>query len=420
MGDPSPRPITILDVEMSEFFTVRTVSDAIAGFRPPHRTAVEQIGVADAFGRVVAATVTAPGPLPGFSRSAVDGYAVRSADTHGAGEGLPAYLDLNGAVRMGELPSDGVGPGSAMEMPTGGALPEGADAVVMVEHTAAVDERRIEVTRSVASGDNVIRMDDDVAEGATLVREGHRLRPHDIGLLAAAGVVEVSVHRPPVVALISTGDEVVDAAETPQGAQVRDANAPALSALVRELGGEALAFGIVPDDPEHLERVCREALQRSDVVVVSAGSSVGARDATATVVERLGEPGVWCHGLALKPGKPTLLADVGGKPVIGLPGNPVSALVVMRLVGGPVVARAGGQTEDPVPPLVHARLARNVASTAGRTDVVQVALRGDEAVPLFGKAALLSVMTRADGFLVIPEDVQGFAEGTVVDVVPYR
>jgi molybdopterin molybdotransferase len=405
---------------MSEFFTVRTVSDAIAGFRPPHRTAVEEIGIAGAFGRVVAAGVTAPAPLPGFARSAVDGYAVRSADTHGAGEGLPAYLDLDGAVRMGELPADGVGPGTAMEIPTGGALPAGADAVVMVEHTAEVDERRIEVTRAVAAGDNVIRMDDDVAEGAMLARAGRRLRAHDIGLLAAAGVVEVSVHRSPVVALISTGDEVVDAAAEPQGAQVRDANAPALSALVREFGGEPLALGIVPDDPEELERVCRDALERSDVLVVSAGSSVGARDATADVVERLGEPGVWCHGLALKPGKPTLLAEVGGKPVLGLPGNPVSALVVMRLVGGPVLTRAGGQTDDPVPPLVHARLARNVASAAGRTDVVQVALRDGEAVPLFGKAALLSVMTRADGYLVVPEDVQGFAEGAAVDVVPYR
>jgi molybdopterin molybdotransferase len=420
MTGHSPRLVTILDPEMSEFFTVRTVSDAIAGFRPQHRTAVERIGIAEAFGRVVAGDVAAPGPLPGFARSAVDGYAVRSADTHGAGEGLPAYLDLGGAVRMGELPAGGVGPGCAMEMPTGGALPEGADAVVMVEHTAAVDACRIEVTRSVASGDNVIRMDDDVAAGAILVRAGQRLRPHDIGLLAAAGVVEASVHTRPVVALISTGDELVGAGVTPEGAQVRDANAPALSALVRELEGEPLALGIVPDDPELLEHACRDALDRCDVLVVSAGSSVGARDATATVVERLGEPGVWCHGLALKPGKPTLLAEVGGKPVLGLPGNPVSALVVMRLVGGPVLARAGGQTRSPVTPLVRATLARNVASTAGRTDVVQVALRGGEAVPLFGKAALLSVMTRAEGYLVVPDDVQGFAEGTAVDVVPYR
>jgi molybdopterin molybdotransferase len=405
---------------MSEFFTVRTVSDAISGFRPPHRTAAEPVRIEEAFGRVVAADILAPGPLPGFARSAVDGYAVRSADTHGAAEGLPAYLDLDGAVRMGEMPEGPLRPGGAAEMPTGGALPQGADAVVMVEHTAAVDARRIEVTRSVAPGDNVIRKDDDVAAGDVLVRAGHRLRPHDTGLLAAAGVADVPVHARPVVALVSTGDEVVDVREATRGAQVRDANAPALSALIRELDSEPLPMGIVPDDPELLERVCRGALERSDVLVVSAGSSVGARDATATVVERLGEPGVWCHGLALKPGKPTLLAEVGGKPVIGLPGNPVSALVVMRLVGGPVLALVGGQAEQPPQPLVRATLARNVASAAGRTDVVQVALRDGTAVPLFGKAALLSVMARADGYVVVPEDVQGLAEGTPVDVVPYR
>jgi molybdopterin molybdotransferase len=420
MGRPSPRRITILAAEMSEFFTVRTVSDAIVGFRPPHRTGVEEIPIAEAFGRVLAVEVAADAPLPGFARSAVDGYAVRSPDTHGAGEGLPAYLEVGGAVRMGELPVDAVSPGRAMEIPTGGALPDGADAVVMVEHTAAVDSRRIEVTRPVAVGANVIRMDDDVAAGGTIARAGRRLRPHDVGLLAAAGVVRVDVHLPPVVALISTGDEVVDAAEQPRGAEVRDANAPALSALVRELGGTPRALGIVGDDPDRLEEACRSALEDCDVLVVSAGSSVGARDATAAVVERLGEPGVWCHGLALKPGKPTLLAEVDGKPVIGLPGNPVSALVVMRLVGGPVLARTGGQVEFPVPPRVPVRLSRNVASTAGRTDVVQVALHDGDAEPLFGKAALLSVMARADGYLVVPEDVQGIAEGQIVDVVPYR
>jgi molybdopterin molybdotransferase len=403
-----------------EFFAVRTVAETLAGFRPARRTAVETVALADAHGRVPAEDVHAPHDLPGFARSTVDGYAVRAADTYGASEGLPSYLEVTGAVAMGRAPDVAVGPGTAVGMPTGGVIPEGADAVVMVEHTAETMDDTIEVVRPVAPGDGLVRADEDARAGAPLLPAGRPLRPQDLGLLAAAGVTEVRVHARPRVAIVSTGDEVVppetDALER---GQVRDASALPLAALVRDAGGDPDLRGIVADDHDALAAVLREAVAACDVVVVSAGSSVGARDETAAVVAGLGEPGIWTHGIALRPGKPTLLADCGGVPVIGLPGNPRSALVVFRLVGLPVVRLVGGITDAPPEPSVRARLERDVPSAAGRLDVVQVALHDGVARPLFGASALLSVLTAADGYVVVPDDATGLPAGSEVDVTLY-
>jgi molybdopterin molybdotransferase len=407
-----------------EFFTTRTVADALAGFRPARRSALQEVPLGDALHRVPAGAVPATAALPGFARSTVDGYAVRAADTYGASEGLPSYLDLLGAVRMGAAPTVAVRPGGAVGMPTGGVLPEGADAVVMVEHTAETMPGTIEVTRPVAPGGGLVRADEDVAAGAALVPAGRPLRAPDLGLLAAAGVTTVPVHARPRVVILSTGDEVVppDTAQLRPG-QVRDATASALAGLVRDAGGEPVIAGIVSDEPGALEERLRavlghQVLGDTDLVVVSAGSSVGARDETAGAVAALGD--VWCHGLAIKPGKPTLLAECAGVPVVGLPGNPLSALVVFRLVGVPLVWRLAGCTSPPPEPSVRARLARDLPSAAGRLDVVQVAVRDGVAEPIFGPSALLSVLTRADGCLVVPEPATGLDAGTEVEVSLYR
>src|SRR3954468_4633696 len=403
-----------------EFFAVRTVGEALAGFRPARRTAVETVDLGRAHGRVPAEPVHAPHDLPGFARSTVDGYAVRAADTYGASEGLPSYLDVTGAVAMGRAPSASVAPGTAVAMPTGGVIPDGADAVVMVEYTQEAMPGTIEVTRPVAPGDGLVRADEDARAGDELLGAGRPLRAQDLGLLAAAGVAEVSVHARPRVAVVSTGDEVVDPSTARlEVGQVRDATAPALAALVRDAGGEPDLRGIVPDDRAALDRALRDAVASSDVVVVSAGSSVGARDETAAVVAGLGPPGIWAHGIALRPGKPTLLAECDGVPVIGLPGNPRSALVVFRLVGMPLVRLVGGITREAPAPTVRARLARDVPSASGRLDVVQVALRDGVATPLFGASALLSVLTEADGYLLVSDDATGLQGGTEVDVRLY-
>jgi molybdopterin molybdotransferase len=404
-----------------EFFTTRTVAETLAGFRPGRRTPTETVPLTEARHRVPAAPVAAPHALPGFARSTVDGYAVRAADTYGVSEGLPGYLQVTGAVRMGAEPEVTVGPGTAASMPTGGVLPPGADAVVMVEYTQEAMTGTIEVVRPVAPGEGVVRADEDAAAGAELVPAGRPLRPQDLGMLAAAGVTTVTVHARPRVTIFSTGDEVVPPETTAlRPGQVRDASAAALAALVAEAGGEPALGGIVPDDPDALEPALRAALGGSDLIVISAGSSVGARDETAGVVARLGEPGIWCHGLAIKPGKPTLLADCGGVPVIGLPGNPRSALVVFRLIGMPLVRLVGGCTVPPPEPAVRVRLARDVASAAGRLDVVQVRVAGGAATPVFGLSALLSVLTAADGYLIVPDDATGLDAGAEVEVTLYR
>ena len=382
-----------------EFFTTRTVAEALAGFRPGRRTRTETVPLHLALRRVPGQPVTAPHPLPGFPRSTVDGYAVRAADTYGVSEGLPGYLTVTGAVRMGAAPED---------------------AVVMIEYTAEVMPGTIEVVRPVAPGEGVVRADEDARPGDEIVGSGRPLRPQDLGMLAAAGVTSVTVHAKPVVTIFSTGDEVVpaDTRELKPG-QVRDATATALAALVADAGGEPVFGGIMPDDPGALETALRDALPASDVIVISAGSSVGARDETASAVARLGEPGIWCHGLAIKPGKPTLLAECAGVPVIGLPGNPRSALVVFRLIGAPVVRLVGGCTVPPPEPSTRARLSRDLASSTGRLDVVQVKVSDGVAVPVFGLSALLSVLTVADGYIVIPDEATGLDAGSEVNVILY-
>jgi molybdopterin molybdotransferase len=419
-----------------EFFTTRTVADALAGFRPARRTQAETVPLGAALRRVTAAPVTAPHPLPGFARSTVDGYAVRAADTYGASEGLPGYLTVTGAVRMGAAPDVTVTAGNAVSMPTGGAIPPGADAVVMIEYTAEAMPGTIEVVRPVAPGEGVVRADEDAAEGQQIIPNGCVLRPQDLAMLAAAGVTTASVHARPVVTIFSTGDEVVPPdTQVLSPGQVRDATASALAALVADAGGEPVHGGIVSDDPGALERALRAALPASDVIVISAGSSVGTRDETANAVAALGPPGVWCHGLAIKPGKPTLLAECGagpdsagpdsagtgatGVPVIGLPGNPRSALVVFRLIGMPLIRLVGGCAAPPPEPSTRAMLSRDLASATGRLDVVQVKVSGGVATPLFGVSALLSVLTEADGYIMIPEEATGLDAGTEVEVTLY-
>jgi molybdopterin molybdotransferase len=407
--------------DQREFFAVRTLEEALTGFRPSRRTGTERIGLEESLGGVPAEPVVARDALPGFARATVDGFAVRAADTYGASEGLPSYLELAGEARMGRPPKMDVRSGNAVAIATGAPLPPGADAVLMVEHTQSAAPELVEVLRPVAPGDGMVRADEDAAPGAELAPAGRPLRAQDLGMLAAAGVTEVLVRARPRVTVVSTGDELVPAA-TPEleVGQVRDSTAVALAALVREAGGEARHAGIVPDDRDALAAALRGALGESDVLVVSAGSSVGARDETAAAIASLGEPGIWCHGLAFRPGKPTLLAECGGVPVIGLPGNPRSALVVFRVLGVPIVRLVGGCTEAPPEPTAPVRLGRDLPSAAGRVDVVQVRVRDGVATPLFGSSSLLSILTGADGYLVVSEAATGLPAGSEVEVTLYR
>ncbi len=403
-----------------EFFTVKTVAQALTEFHPAHRSAIENVPLEDACGRVPAADISAPEALPGFDRSGVDGYAVRARDTFGASEAIPAYLRVIGAVRMGAAAEDQITAATAVAVPTGAMLPIGADAVVMIEHTHEAIPGTIEVVRSVAPGEGIVRSDEDLAPGAAIAPRGRPLRAQDVAMLAACGVVEVAVHTAPRVAIVATGDEVVPPATASLlPGQVRDALSVSIGALAQEAGGRPGQRAIVPDDRRALQQALSGAVADSDLVVICAGSSVGGRDETAAAVAALPRSQTWCHGLAIKPGKPTLLAQSDGIPIIGLPGNPRSALVVFRLIGMPLLRRVGGWTLEHRVGAVRARLTRDLPSAAGRLDVVQVRLSEELAEPIFGPSALLSVLTAADGYLIVPEDATGLPAGEQVEVFLY-
>lgn len=408
-----------------ELFQVRTPAEAWDIFRQhvhPHVRAAA-VATAEALDRVLAEDILAPHDLPMFQRSTVDGYAVVAQDTFGATPGLPAYLTLVGEVPMGEVPALSLGMGEAALVHTGGMLPAGADAVVMLENTQPVGEGGIEVFRAVAPGENVIQVGEDIRKGEPVLPRGHRLRPQDLGGLMALGITQVTVALPPRVAIISSGDEVVPPDVMPGPAQVRDINSYTLSALTQRAGGVPLRMGIVPDRRDALAQTLREARTQADIIVLSAGSSVGTRDMSAEEIQALGQPGVLVHGVSMRPGKPLVIAVCDGTPVFGLPGNPVSAMVNFALFVTPTIHLFLGQVEER-PCTVEARLARNVPSTTGREDYVQVQLEAREdglwAVPVFGKSNLIYTLIRSDGMIRIPLDSNGLPEGSLVTVYLHR
>jgi molybdopterin molybdotransferase len=379
----------------------------------------ERVRTENALGRVLAAPIVSGQDLPDFTRSTVDGFAVAAADTWGASPGLPALLTIVGEVAMGAAAELQLGMGEAALVHTGGMLPAGADAVVMVEQTQRVDAASVEVMQPVAEGQNVVQIGEDVTQGSQVLAAGHRLRPQDIGGLMALGLVEIEVARPPRVGILSTGDEVIPPDQPVRPGQVRDINSYALAALAQQVGAEPVRYGIIPDQRAALEAAAQRAFAECDVVILSAGSSVSYRDMSAQVIAGLGKPGILTHGVSVKPGKPTILALCDGKPVFGLPGNPVSALVIFDLFITPALRLLLGET-PPRPVTVSARLARNLSSDTGREDYVQVLLeeRAGElwAVPVLGKSNLIYTLVHADGSVQVPLDSNGIRAGEKVVV----
>ncbi len=383
----------------------------------------ERTGIENACGRVLSADVVSPEDLPGFRRSTMDGYAVHSEDTFGASEGMPAYLTLAGEVLMGERPGFRLKRGEAAVIPTGGMLPEGADAVVMYEHTNTAGDGMIEVMRAVAPNENVILRGEDVRKGAVVLRSGRRLRPQDVGALAGLGILDVEVFRRPVVAVVSTGDEVVPPQRRGLSpGEVRDINSYNLAGLVMRCGGMPLRKGIIPDDLDRLRAAVNECIREAQMVLISGGSSVGTRDYTAKVIDELGPPGVLFHGVSIKPGKP-LIGGLGeGIPLFGLPGHPAAVSVCFETFIGPVLRRLAGEKPDGLPPYrtVKAFFGRNLASPAGREDHVRVAIEqrddGVWARPVLGKSGLIRTLVEADGIVVVPPHKNGLYEGEAVEV----
>jgi molybdopterin molybdotransferase len=410
---------------MAEFLKVKTADDVLSILEGVRPLPPERVFLASACGRRFASDITAAEPVPHFARATMDGYAVRARDVFGASESLPALLEIAGEVVMGEAPGVAVSAGKAVAIPTGGMLPEGADAVVMVEYTLAVDGGAVEVTRPVAPGENVLKAGDDIAPGAPLFRKGAMVRPQDIGVLAALGIAEVEVFGVPRVALISTGDEIVpiEARPLPPG-KIRDINIFSLAAQIESTGARIGLRETVSDRLDVLVAACLGALRDHDVIVLSGGSSVGVRDYTTQVLASLPESELLVHGVAIRPGKPTILGRAGKALFWGLPGQPVSALITCRAFVLPSLHRLQGMTETEPARSIRAVLNRQLPSVHGRTDYVPVSLsRGKEgaeqASPIFGKSGAISVLARADGYVIIAEHVEGLDAGSVVSVFPF-
>ncbi|MEW5771896.1 MAG: gephyrin-like molybdotransferase Glp [Thermodesulfobacteriota bacterium] len=392
----------------------------LTGFAP---TAPEEADLDHLHGRTLAADIAAPEDLPAADRSCMDGYAVRAADTFGAGDTNPGYLDLAGSAAIDSVPDAPLRPGSCLEVTTGGTLPPGADAVVMVEHTADLGAGTIEVRKSLAPGDNVMLRGEDGTRGDMLLPAGIRLRAQEIGLLAAFGVGRALVHSRPRAGIVSTGDELVPVSAAPRPGRIRDVNSHALACLAAEAGAEARTYGIVPDRREDLTAALARAAAECDLVLVSGGSSVGVRDLTVEVLDGLGAE-ILAHGVAISPGKPTILARLDNKPVLGLPGQITSAQVVMLVFGQPLLRHLSGfaRAFDPaLRPSRRALLARNLASKPGREDYVRVALEeraGDLplAHPRTGKSGLIRTMVEAHGLVTVSARREGLAAGTEVNV----
>jgi molybdopterin molybdotransferase len=411
-------------MEKLEFFRLQTREEVLALYERFPPLEAEVTSLAAAAGRVLAAPLAAPEEVPAFYRASMDGYAVRARDTFGASVGAPQYLELKGEVPMGTAPAQDVAPGVTLRVPTGAMLPPGADAVVMLEYTGEHPDGTLEVRRAVAPGENVLTPGEDVARGEVLFPAGSRLRPQEIGLLAALGITKLLAYKKPRVAVISSGDEIVPLDAQLRPGQVRDSNSYLAAAQVAAWGGLPLRFGIIPDDLAALKATLAEALETADLVLVSGGSSVGARDLTLTAIQDLPGAEILAHGVALRPGKPTILAalgEKGEKPLLGLPGHPASAAVVMEVLGRPLIARlAGLEAQAAWGRTVVARLSRNLAGASGREDYVRVRLRpeGDAlwADPVLGPSGLLSPLVKSDGLVMIPLGVEGRFKGEEVTV----
>ena len=438
---------------MPEFFNVLPPDDART-LLFDHLTAVlpsETIKTEDALGRVLGTAVFAPHALPQFRRSTMDGYAVRAADTFGASESLPAFLQVVGEVPMGKAADVQFGTGQAVIVHTGGMIPAAADAVVQIEHTQVISTGistqrcggaeggrspadllraeessgeeinfEIEVFKSVAVGQNVLQVGEDVAEQAEILPAGHLLRPQDLGGLLALGITETSVTRRPRIGILATGDEVISPHEVAGPGQIRDINSYTVAGLSRQAGGIPVYGGIIGDDFDALKTAASALLAQTDMLVMSAGSSVSVRDMTVQVIEELGAPGVLLHGVATRPGKPTIVGVVDNKPVLGLPGNPVSAMVQFDMFGVPAIYRLQGVQTMPKRGLVWAQLSQNIASETGREDYVPARLvekdEGITAVPVFGKSNLIYTLVNADGLIKVPLNKGGLLAGEWVEV----
>ena len=407
------------------FFRVVTSAEArdqLAAFAPTTKSETGPVLTAD--GRVLSKALSAPVNLPHFNRTNMDGYALRAQDTFGASASLPTYLTLAGVIEMGQEAKKKLKKGETMRISTGGMLPPGADSMIMVEYTEEMGDGTIEIHRSVSPWENILRIGEDIKKGAPIFPAGRRLHAQDVGALTGVGIAKVPVYRRPLVALISTGDEIVAPDKTPKPGQIRNVNQYSLRAMITEAGGEIFDLGVVKDDRKTFEKALAKALKKADLIMISGGSSVGTKDMAVDVICSFPHSELFFHGISIAPGKPTIFAAAAGKPVMGLPGHPVSALVVFSLFGMPLIRMMGGESASVAftpARTTRACLSQNIASAPGREDYVRVTLSRRNgsllAQPLPGKSGAIFSLVQADGMVCIPHNEEGKETGEEVEVI---
>lgn len=405
---------------MLDVKSVKEVISIISNHFSGYHLESTAICIGEAVGRIAAADLKATDDIPSFDRSSVDGYAVISTDTFGASESLPAQLELIGEVKMGEKPIFSIKAGQAAYVPTGGELPENADALVMIEYAENFNDGFIYIDKASAPGSHLVFRGDDVRVGNTVIKAGTSLRPPDIGVMAALGYSSILVRNKIRVGIISTGDEIINIDEQPTGAQVRDINSHMLFAGLKRFGAEPKHYGIVKDDFDSIRITVEKALPDSDIVLISGGSSVGMKDETSKVINSLGSPGVIVQGIAVKPGKPTILGKINNKAVVGLPGHPASAYTVFNIFVGYLIKVMSGY-EEKYTPVIRAEMSCNYPSNNGREEFLPVSIRTVDgkryADPVFGKSGLITLLTTANGYVHLSRGSEGIDRGTCADVV---
>jgi molybdopterin molybdotransferase len=408
---------------MKGFFNVQTPDELLkkmGRFMPLH---TERVSIEQGLHRVLAEEVVSRITLPEFPRSTVDGFAVKAADTYGASEKNPAILQVIGEVPMGQLSTLEIHDGEAVKVATGGMVPNGADAVEMVEYTEWVDALSLHISKTVSPLENVIQIGEDVKAGETVLGRGRRLRPQDLGLMAGIGITEVCVHVRPRVAILSSGNEIVPIEEQPAPGQVRDINRYTIVSMVEEAGAVPLFLGIAKDRFDDLKAKIETGWKTADMIVLTGGSSVGTLDLASEVLQSVAGTEILGHGVSIRPGKPTLLADMGGKPFLGLPGHPVSALVIFHFFGKPLLKILSGLSGQEGWPhnRLKAKASRNIPSVPGREDYARVRLEEKDgtlwAHPVFGKSGAIRHLVQADGLIRIGIDEEGLEAGEESEVI---
>jgi molybdenum cofactor synthesis domain-containing protein len=383
----------------------------------------ETISLQGSLNRILAEDVGADASVPAFEKSAMDGYAVVAEDTFGSSQTNPSLLKLVGESKIGELPMKTLRKGEAVAIATGAPVPQGADAVVMVENTKRLDTGDVEMYAAVTPGENISHIGEDVKAGTVVLDRGRKLKPPDLGLLVALGRETVSVVRRPKVAILSTGNEISESSPVASG-RIVDVNRPVLMAMVEECGGVPLDLGIAKDDPEEISKKLKRGLTSADLVLVTAGTSVGKGDLVPDVINALGKPGMLVHGIAMRPSLPTGLAVVNGKPIVSLPGLPVSAMIAFSTFVQPLILRMLGTEQDPQP-RIRARATKRIVGVPGFRTFIRVLVREKEGKlfvePLRAPGSgILTTLTRANGMVVVPENVEGYDEGAEVEVQLFR